>query len=192
MNYTDPTQNISKPKWLVQSVADLARHEGFREFAYPDPLSRLFKRYPKEKWGFQPAELILAKLGEVPNNGVPWTVGYGFTRGIKFTSRMSLAYANKMLEDETLAHAIELNKIIPSWNVMPLFAQSVLVNLVYNLGPDKLKKFVNTLRAFKDHDWKEAAEGLRNSAWYKQVGNRAVELVARLENQKIEPAHVVV
>lgn len=192
LNYTDPTENKKKPDWLVQGVGDLSRHEGYREFAYPDPLSKLFKRHPNEKWGFQPAELIMARLGERAADGTPWTCGFGFTKGVGPGTRMSLAFATKRLEDEVVDHAHDLDRLIPSWNVMPLFAQSVLVDIIYNLGYDRLRKFVNTLDAFKNHDWTEAANGLRNSIWFKQVGARGKELVARLENKEIAPANRVI
>lgn len=192
LRYTDPQDNLKKQDWLVQAVGDLSRHEGYREFAYPDPLSKLFKRHPNEKWGFQPAELIMARLGETAKDGIPWTVGFGFIKGVGPTTRMSMAFATKRLEDEIIEHVRDLDRLIPSWNVMPLFAQSVLVDIIYNLGYDRLKKFVNTLAAFKEHDWQEAADGLRQSLWFKQVGERGQELVARLENREIAPAHRVI
>ncbi len=51
MNVTTKEQD-----WLKrQVVADLNRHEGFREFAYPDPLSALYKKFSRLPWGLKPA-----------------------------------------------------------------------------------------------------------------------------------------
>jgi lysozyme len=47
--------------------------------------------------------------------------------------------------------------------------QAVLVELMFNMGPETLKQFVNTLNAFKRKDYIAAAEGLKQSKWYRQV-----------------------
>ena len=51
---TDLRNIIARPYWFKQVCSDLERHEGFRQFAYPDPLSFIGKNYsnPKYKWGF--------------------------------------------------------------------------------------------------------------------------------------------
>lgn len=192
--FSDPSLNSRKPQWLVQSTADLARHEGFREYAYPDPLSLLGKRYVGKKfmWGFQPGDLLLAKYGEKADDGKPWTIGFGFTRGVFPNQRITLQQAAQRLEDEIIKHVPILDKLTPNWGKMPLFAQSVLVNLAYNLGEQRLAKFAPTLALFEAHDWAGAAAHLKASVWYKQVGARSSELVARLENEKIEDAHLAV
>ena len=78
---------MAQPPWLKQTVADLDRHEGFREFAYPDPLSALARQYPARKhgWGKRPASVIAAELGLTTadlDKGRPWTVGHGFTHRV--------------------------------------------------------------------------------------------------------------
>lgn len=183
-----------KPDWLVQVESDLDRHEGFREFAYPDPLSALFRRHPRAKWGFRPAELIMAELGEIGNerDGRPWTVGHGFTHGVRPSSRISKEASLQRLEAEILKHVKILDDLIPEWRDMPLFAQTVLVNMAYNMGHNRLSKFAPTLAVMKQKKWGRAARRLKNTLWYKQVGSRARELIARLENQRIAPEHLVV
>lgn len=183
----------STPKWVRQSSADLQRHEGFREYAYPDPLSRIGKRFPasKYRWGFRPATVILAELGLDPKDGIPWTVGYGFTRGVNERSRMSREQADQLLTKEMIDHTVGLERLVPRWKDWPLFAQTVIVNLSFNLGIAKLAKFTNTLRFFNAQDWDRAANNLTQSLWYKQVGNRAKELVERLTTKSIQPKYVV-
>lgn len=179
------------PYWLRQLLADLERHEGFREFAYPDPLSPLFKRHPKEKWGYMPAEIILMKLGADPKDGAPWTVGFGFTNGVTYRTKMSRSLAQEKLLPVVLKHCNELYKLLPKWDGYPDYVKTVLGNLIYNLGLSRLRQFKNTLKLFKAEKWKEAGEGLKHSLWYKQTGDRSKELVERMKTGRVAPEHKV-
>lgn len=187
-------QSVKKlPAWLAQTVADLQRHEGFREFAYPDPLSVLGRKYKDRKygWGFMPGDVLLAKYGESEKDGRPWTCGYGFTKGVKPSTRINKQYADNMLIGLTQDHVKLLDRIVSSWRNMPLVPQTVLANLSYNLGT-RLIPFGPTLALFEKGDYAGAAARLRRTAWFKQVGHRAEELCKRLETGVIEPQHKVV
>ena len=183
------------PQWMKQTLQDLLRHEGFREFAYPDPLSPLFKKYKKERWGYAPAMQILEKIGvsvaEAQKSGAPWTVGIGFTKGVSINSQMKLNVAMHKLEDIVLDHLPVLDKVLPGWQNLPLFAKTVVVNMAFNMG-SRLLQFKNSMGLIGQGNYKQAASNLRKSTWYKQVGGRAVELTARLERQAIDPKHRVV
>lgn len=183
-----------KPLWLRQSVADLARHEGFREFAYPDPLSPLAKKYKgsKFKWGFRPARDIMRELGETDfSKGAPWTVGYGQTHGVTPDSTRTEPEAKAELELSTVEHVKDLHKLYPNWQQAPLFVSSVLVNMIYNMGYDRFSKFQPTINVIKAGRYVEAAGRLKKTPWYTQTGYRAQELTQRLERQSIAPHHRV-
>jgi len=183
------------PQWMQQTLADLVRHEGFREWAYPDPLSSLFKKYKKERWGFVPAMSILEKLGvslsEAEKTGAPWTIGIGFTKGVSINSQMKLNVAMHKLEDIVLDHLPVLDKALPEWQRLPLFAKTVVVNMAFNMG-NRLLQFKNSMSLIGQGNYKQAASNLRKSTWAKQTGLRAAELTARLERQAIDPKHRVV
>jgi GH24 family phage-related lysozyme (muramidase) len=53
----------------------------------------------------------------------------------------------------------------------------VILDMCYNMGYKKMAKFVNTLRAFREKRFKDAAQGLKNSLWYNQTGTRAQRLI---------------
>lgn len=178
------------PYWMRQVLADLERHEGFREYAYPDPRSRLATRYRKERWGFVPAIQILNKLGESPRDGAPWTVGIGFTRGVTYQSRMSLALARDKLEPIVIQHLHILDRMIPDWLHLPDVVKTVIVNMAFNLG-SRLYQFKNSMGLIARGNYKQAASNLKKSAWAKQVGARATELITRLERQAVDPKHRV-
>lgn len=188
MKYSDVGLLKAEPLWLKQVRTDLARHEGFREFAYPDPRSKLAK--VKAKWGFEPAEIILARLGLSEKDGRPWTVGYGFTRNVRPTHRINRQAADNMLRDEIIRHLYIVDRAVPNWKQLPLFAQTVLVNLAYNLG-ERLFQFEPTMKLFREGKFKEAAARLRRTAWYRQVGSRSKELVERLEIEDIQERYKV-
>lgn len=60
--------------------------------------------------------------------------------------------------------------------------QKVLKNMAFNLGRTKLNKFTRLKEAIRNEDYKLAAAAMRNSLWYKQVGNRSKRLVDRIES----------
>ena len=65
--------------------------------------------------------------------------------------------------------------------------QEVLMNMCFNLGITKLKKFVKFLKAVEQGNWSKAALEMRDSKWAKQVSNRADELeLAMLHNNFYE------
>lgn len=172
-------ETICRPNWLSQSHADLKRHEGFRPYAYPDPLSALGKKHGS-KFGYKPAREVLASLGANESQGGPWTVGYGFTKNVTPDTHMSQEEADEHLYVEIMQHAQGLDDLVPDWGNSPLYVQTVLVNLIFNLGKAGLAKFKNTLRLFNEGKYVQASANLKQSLWYNQVGNRAVELTARL------------
>lgn len=193
VNYSDPTL-LKKPEpWFVQTVADLDRHEGFRQYAYPDPLSELGRRYPasRYKWGFRPAHQILLEIGEMPEKGRPWTVGHGFTNGVTHHTTISKEVSQRRLEGEIMSHVHILDILIPEWRKMPTHVKTVLANMAFNLG-SRLKQFKPTLDVFKRGDYHAAGHRLRNTLWFRQVGSRARELVERLETGEIQDQYKVI
>lgn len=171
---------ICRPQWLEQAHADLKRHEGFRPYAYPDPLSPLGQKHGS-KFGYKPAREVLAALGANAKDGNPWTVGYGFTgKDVTPDTHISQEEADEKLYTEIVEHSQGLYKLVPDWTDAPLYVQSVLVNLIFNMGTAGLGKFTNTLKMFNAGDYKGAATNLTKSLWYSQVGVRAKELTSRL------------
>ena len=180
MSITTTSQN----KLARQVAGDLNRHEGFREFAYPDPLSALFKNQPSKDWGFKPAREV-AKPGTNFDQGKPWTVGFGFTHGVTPDSRMNRITAERKLEQEILEVDAALRNTLTWYNDASFVTKTVLINLSFNMGIKGLLGFKNTLAFIKEKKYKEAAFNLRKSLYYKQVTKRAEELALRLETQTI-------
>lgn len=186
-----------EPAWMKQLLADLERHEGYREYAYPDPLSEWGKKYRNKsyKWGYRPASAIMAELGlrvEDIHKGAPWTVGIGFTKNVKYTSRTTRGESYARLEEEVLEHAKGLDSLIPGWRTeQPYTVQTVLVNMIYNMGTTKLAKFAPTLQRIKDGKYAEAASRIEKTPYCSQVGARCSELMERLRTGKVQDKYAI-
>jgi len=59
--------------------------------------------------------------------------------------------------------------------------QNALVNMVFNMGGGRVRKFVKMIAAVEAEDWKEAAAQAKDSDWHTQVGARAIEVEKLLE-----------
>lgn len=180
MNITTTSQT----KLIRQVAGDLARHEGFREFAYPDPLSSLFKAQPSKEWGYKPAREI-ASPGTNLDTGKPWTVGYGFTNGVTPDSRMNRITADRKLEQKILEVDAALSNVLSWYKDASFVTKTILINMAFNMGIKGLLGFRNTLKFISQKNYEQAAHNMTQSLWFRQVGNRAKELVERMRTQAI-------
>lgn len=179
----------AQSKLLRQVVSDLDRHEGFREFAYPDPLSSLARKHPSKDWGFKPAREVLATIGVSPEQaaklGAPWTVGFGFTHGVTLDSRMNRITAERKLEQEILDVDSALRNVLSWYQQATFVTKTILINMAFNMGIKGLLGFRNTLTFISQKNYEQAARNMIQSLWARQVGPRAKELTERMRTQII-------
>lgn len=82
----------------------------------------------------------------------------------------------------------DLDECIRDCASFPWFAdldpvrQRVVVDLRFNLGPSRLRKFTQTLAAIGRGDYEAAASGMLKSLWAKQVGQRAIRLAQMMRS----------
>ena len=62
--------------------------------------------------------------------------------------------------------------------------QDAMIDISFNLGQTRLRKFQKALTAMAKSDWDTAADEFMDSKWSKQVGNRAKELTEIIRNGK--------
>lgn len=86
---------------------------------------------------------------------------------------------------EDLAIAVNDAGQLPVYNELDPIRQTVLVDMIFNMGIDKVKEFVNTLAYLSKGDWDNAAVQMLASAWAAQVGRRAIELANIIRNGHI-------
>lgn len=70
----------------------------------------------------------------------------------------------------------DLDRALPWWGKLSEPRQRVLVNMCFNMGIKRLLGFHHMLDAAQAGNFETAAEEMRNSAWFDQVGPRAVRL----------------
>ena len=70
----------------------------------------------------------------------------------------------------------ELDRELPWWRYLDDIRQEVLVNMAFNMGLPKLKKFKRFLSALEKGNYETAADEMLASRWAIQVGRRADEL----------------
>jgi len=174
-----------------QVVADLILDEGYRRFAYADPLSQLYKQLRnKSQWGMKPARELFPP-GTDWSKGEPWTVGIGYTKGVTVDSVMEQKQAEKITEGHVAELDAALHRALPWYAGTSFVTKTVLINMAYNMGLNGLLQFKNTLAYMGAKEWHKAARNMERSLWYKQVGSRARRMVARIETQTIAPEHLV-
>ena len=72
------------------------------------------------------------------------------------------------------------------WTALPVAVQAILADLVFNMGPGKVREFRRFLAAVRECDWEAAAHHLADSKWYHQVGDRSRRIVAELAQLALE------
>jgi lysozyme len=108
------------------------------------------------------------------------TVGVGHTKNVE-----KRFYSNEevnLLFEKDLAIALrDAKSLFPSFDTQPKEVKLILASLSFNLGQNRLSKFVKFRAAIDGKNYAKAAKELRNSLWFKQVGKRSIRYVKILE-----------
>jgi lysozyme len=83
-----------------------------------------------------------------------------------------------MLLDNDIQECIQdLKTIFQAFDLLPEPARRVLVDMRFNLGPNRFRHFKKMITAVKNQNFTQAAVERKDSRWYTQVGHRAQTLV---------------
>lgn len=107
------------------------------------------------------------------------TVGIGHnlqSSPISYSYPLTQDQVNQIFASDVQNVIKDLNANIPWWSSLDEVRQRVLANMTFNLGINGLLAFKNTLNFIKCGNYVAAAEGMKNSKWYNQVGARADRL----------------
>ena len=107
------------------------------------------------------------------------TFGWGHCYSSEHPFGSTREYADWLFDMDYQRAYIDYLRIIREFGLENLSCprRMVLLDMCYNMNYAKVKKFVNTLALMRNEQFEEAAEALRQSAWYKQTGTRARRLV---------------
>ena len=75
--------------------------------------------------------------------------------------------------------------IFDNFDTLPEDIQHVLVNMSFQLGGPRLRKFKKLIAATHDEDYPEMAIQMEDSRWFKQTTNRAQRLIDRVIRQGV-------
>ena len=85
------------------------------------------------------------------------------------TRDQALVLAREDIKDSILT----AKKLVRNYDFQPEDVKLILCDMAYNLGETKLKGFKKMLSAVERGDYRIAADEMRNSKWFNQVGNRS-------------------
>ena len=125
-------------------------------------------------------EVYLDHLG-LPTMGVghlitEWDEEYGKPVG----TPVSEERVNNCLTQDIHVTIQECKKLYEDFDVLPVDAQHIIANMMFNMGYPRMSKFKMMKAAVDVRDWQQAAVEMKSSLWYKQVTNRAQRLVDRM------------
>ena len=83
-----------------------------------------------------------------------------------------------MLFENDIQECIQdLGTLFQKFDQLPESVQRVLVDMRFNLGPNRFRHFKKMIAAVKNQDFIQAAAEMKDSRWYSQVGQRSRTLV---------------
>ena len=89
---------------------------------------------------------------------------------------------NELFEQDIEITIDECRKLYYDFDKLPEEVKHIIANMMFNMGRPRLSRFHKMKRAIENSEWKEAANQMIDSKWYKQVPNRAGRLVQRMKD----------
>ncbi len=145
----------------------LIRHEGKRSKMYLDTA-----KHPTIGVGFNLDRADAKKKIEA--------LGLDFARVKAGTQEMSEEQIAKLLSADIDVAIADSKAMFPRFADLSDVRQRVLVDMMFNLGQANFEKFKKMIAAVKAGDYAKAADEMKDSAWYEQVGNRGKTLASMM------------
>nr|DAI52131.1 MAG TPA: lysozyme [Caudoviricetes sp.] len=140
-------------------IEKIKENEGFEDHRYEDNLGR-----PTIGYGFLLAALTADELALNGGKVEP----------------MSKAVADQILEIKLIKLAPSVCEAFPWLKEKPQNVQEVVIEMAYQLGVSKVKKFVTTMHHIRTGEYEAAYQSGMNSLWAKQTPNRAKKVLGGL------------
>jgi len=124
------------------------------------------------------------------------TIGYGWNLDANPLPDDIAAYLNRhgcilpehgerLLTIAIGAATFQCHMLCPAFNTFSQERQNALVDFVFNVGLGTAKKFVKATTAINAGDWGKAAEEMKDSLWYHQVGARADDIIDMIKGRDV-------
>jgi len=119
--------------------------------------------------------------------GLP-TVGVGHLvlnkDKLKLGDTITMERCDSLLESDMNVSLQNCGKLFPKFEVMPENIQQVIANMMFNMGLYRLSGFKKFIAALLAKNYSLAADEMKNSKWYTQVGKRAQRLEKKIRETK--------
>lgn len=152
MNQWRPSLNQLRLTTLQRIKEDIERHEGNVPYVYLDHL------------GYK-----TMGIGHLIRQSEPEYL-------LKVGQGVSKEAIDKYFENDLRIAIDDAKRIFGDLNEHPQDVIRVLVNMSFNLGYPRLNKFVKMKQAIAQKNYLRAADEMKDSRWYTQVGRRGPEL----------------
>lgn len=106
-----------------------------------------------------------------------WTIGIGHNLT---DNGLSLHIIEEIFTEDVADKLAGLDRYLPWWRKLDDVRQIVIIDMAFNMGVEDLLKFKHFLAALEAGDYAAAASEMENSAWWHEVGQRAVRLKAMM------------
>jgi len=107
------------------------------------------------------------------------TVGVGHTKDVDKYRIYTVNDCLKLLKIDITQATFDFYSVFKEVNI-PNDKKEPLIDMMFNLGITRFKKFKKMIQAIKDNNWEKASEEAKNSKWYNQVGDRAKRIVEEM------------
>ena len=94
---------------------------------------------------------------------------------------LSQSEINYLLSSDVKRVNDELAGAFSWYRTLGTARKDAIMDMCFNMGPTRLRKFKKMIAAINVQDWAEAADQMVDSKWYTQVPNRAGRLVSRMQ-----------
>lgn len=138
---------------LTEATNLIKLHEGFKNKAYLDTKGNITIGYGRNLKGNPPTL-------------VEWNT-------ILFPNGITQNQAEQLLEPQIIAVNNWLSASFSWWNNLTINRKLCLIDIVFNIGEDDFLQFHDTIAALANGNYTAAAADLKNSEWYRDVGQRA-------------------
>lgn len=108
------------------------------------------------------------------------TIGVGHLIDQRKGGSIPQVVSRELLAMDIEAKTDELTQALDWFRRLDPVRQAVFINMAFNVGVQGILKFVNTLAAAKMGDYATASEGMLQSLWAEQTGDRAKRLAQQM------------
>ena len=110
-------------------------------------------------------------------NGLPKDIQDYLGKNKKITDEM----IDRLFDGDVSIAKRDCLLLYPNFNNFSEARQNALIDFLFNVGHTTAKTFKNTNKLINEGKWKEAAENMEKSLWYKQVKSRGEDIVNMIE-----------